>query len=233
MLIKLVAALAATGLMGTAQATPVTIDFTGIQNPVVLNNGASNFLNLSYVSPVHGSFTIDLDGFADQRSSDPLDAFYSGLNTTPVKRASFQTEKTEQPFSNIGPYGGYGYYHINAANNTIDLYANSVYQTSTGVTSDLFIMALFFAPNVLIDDRYNVGHLNSNDLFNLGKFGSNNTFEFRRTEDIFGSWKSVTYSGYLTDVSATVSPVPAPPALILMLTGLGLLGLTKRFRKEV
>lgn len=29
-----------------------------------------------------------------------------------------------------------------------------------------------------------------------------------------------------------VSPVPAPPAFILILTGLGLLGLTKRFRKE-
>lgn len=30
-----------------------------------------------------------------------------------------------------------------------------------------------------------------------------------------------------------ISPVPAPPAVILMLAGLGLLGLTKRFRKEV
>ncbi len=33
-------------------------------------------------------------------------------------------------------------------------------------------------------------------------------------------------------VRESVSPVPAPPTFILMLTGLGLLGLTKRFGKE-
>lgn len=33
-------------------------------------------------------------------------------------------------------------------------------------------------------------------------------------------------------LNSPVSPVPAPPAFILMLTGLGVLGLTKRFRKE-
>ena len=44
------------------------------------------------------------------------------------------------------------------------------------------------------------------------------------------SGRGITPLGYeIADVA--VSPVPAPPAFILMLTGLGLLGLTKRFRK--
>ncbi len=43
---------------------------------------------------------------------------------------------------------------------------------------------------------------------------------------------NLTSSGWVT-MSTTVSTVPAPPAFILMLTGLGLIGLTKRFRKTV
>ncbi len=39
------------------------------------------------------------------------------------------------------------------------------------------------------------------------------------------------YAWAVRDGDVAVSPVPAPPAFILMLTGLGVLGLTKRFRK--
>lgn len=41
-------------------------------------------------------------------------------------------------------------------------------------------------------------------------------------------WRSMISAGQLVEVP---SPVPAPPAFILMLTGLGVLGFTKRFRK--
>lgn len=41
------------------------------------------------------------------------------------------------------------------------------------------------------------------------------------------------YGDNVGGMSLSIQAVPAPPAIILMLTGLALLGLTKRFRKEV
>ncbi len=59
------------------------------------------------------------------------------------------------------------------------------------------------------------------DDFNMGKIGLHSSG--------MGGFRE----GRITSLEkVTVSPVPTPPAFLLMLTGLGLLGLSKRFRKE-
>jgi hypothetical protein len=222
--------------LGSTQAAPITIDFQGFQrNDPYLSNGANNFLNLSDRSVVNGSFVVDLEGLVDQRSSDPLRSFYSAINTGPVKSFSFQNVFTEQPFHNIGPYGGYDYFGIDAANNVIQMYANTLIETPTGITSDVFTLSIYLKPGVMLNDGYDIGKLRSNDVPDLGRWGANSQYEFTRTENLFGTnstRKSVQYSGYLSDVSVTVSPIPEPETYAMLLAGLGLLGLTARRRRQ-
>ena len=80
------------------------------------------------------------------------------------------------------------------------------------------------------------GYANGNLLYSArlspGQTASLINFDWRGIDRL--AFNTRIGGGYVVidDISlSTLSPVPAPPAFILMLTGLGMLGLAKRFRK--
>ncbi len=76
---------------GNLAAAPITIGFTGVQwSEPVLIRGALNFLNVSEMQTVHGSFTVDLDGQIDL-DPNPLSARYEARNTGPIENFSFES----------------------------------------------------------------------------------------------------------------------------------------------
>jgi hypothetical protein len=106
---------------------------------------------------------------------------------------------------------------------------SAVSATATG----LFVGGGTISQTVLLNN--NAGLQVGNDFVQLSLNGFNNLSALqitvlRSTGEPSGAWFAVDNISVIDNVN--VSPVPAPPAFILMLTGLGMLGLTKRFRKE-
>lgn len=66
--------------------------------------------------------------------------------------------------------------------------------------------------------------LQSSDIYAYAFFTDNGSQMYSKTDLTHSAWA-------VRDGDVAVSSVPAPPTFLLMLTGLGMLGLTKRFRK--
>lgn len=206
-------------IMGSAQANPITINFTGVQfsNPQPFGD-APNLLGISENQSVSGSFTVDIEGKAqiNGTADNPNSAQYGNSVT------AFSFNSISGNMSAID----YSYYFVDAENRNIQFYINDLYNGN----SDVFELTLDIKPNVIIDDQFDLAMLKETDIAGFGNISTNSRWLWATTYNVFLSNRStILYGGYLSSVSIT--PVSEPETDRMMMVGLGLLSVIGRHRK--
>lgn len=223
-LIKFAAVLASVAVMGSAQAALITWELkAGITE---ITPGLSGYANLGDEVTLRYTF--------DQATTD---------SASEAERGKYENAviNTEIMLNGLHATVGGSDTYITIVN---DFFGRDEFLTSSGAYTSI-------TESLPSHNGYN---FSSYSFFyrdyQAAMFGDTNLF----ADPIFDGYDMFTLSlGFLKPVSpglfygeairagnlisftnaTNVSPVPAPPAFILMLTGLGLLGLTKRLRKAV